>query len=40
MLPPTATLSGSTILSTYLELRAERLSVEDFVNLALEISPE
>jgi len=39
MLPPTATLSGSTILSTYLDLRAERLSVDDFVKLALEISP-
>ncbi len=34
----TSTLSGSETLTGYLDLRAERLSVDDFVKLALEIS--
>jgi len=36
-LPPAYTLTGSKTLTGYLEQRAERLSVDDFVNLALEI---
>jgi len=40
MLPPQTFAAMSPILSSYLGLRAERLSVEDFVKLALEISPE
>lgn len=38
MLPAGAIHGGSPTLSHYLELRAERLSVDDFVKLAIEIS--
>jgi 16S rRNA (adenine1518-N6/adenine1519-N6)-dimethyltransferase len=38
MLPPQETAIRSSILSSYLDLRAERLSVEDFVQLAMELS--
>jgi len=39
MLPPQDIATRSSILSSYLDLRAERLSVEDFVQLAMELSP-
>ncbi len=38
LLPEGATPSGSVTLSGYLDLRAERLSVDDFVRLATEIA--
>lgn len=38
MLPISATPHGSPVLSACLDLRAERLSVDDFVRLATEIS--
>ncbi|MEI6174899.1 MAG: 16S rRNA (adenine(1518)-N(6)/adenine(1519)-N(6))-dimethyltransferase RsmA [Bacteroidota bacterium] len=38
MLPPQDIATRSSILSSYLDLRAERLSVEDFVQLAIELS--
>jgi len=38
LLPVGATPSGSTTLTGYLDLRAERLSVDDFVRLAAEIA--
>ncbi|MDP1621985.1 MAG: 16S rRNA (adenine(1518)-N(6)/adenine(1519)-N(6))-dimethyltransferase RsmA [Bacteroidales bacterium] len=38
MLPAVPIQSGSLILQQYLDLRAERLSVDDFVRLAAEIS--
>jgi len=38
LLPPAHTLTGSRTLTGYLDQRAERLSVDDFVNLALEIN--
>lgn len=38
LLPASPTPIGSDILTHYLDLRAERLSVDDFVKLAMEIS--
>jgi len=38
MLPPADIQSGSSVLAEYLDQRAERLSVDDFVRLATEIS--
>jgi 16S rRNA (adenine1518-N6/adenine1519-N6)-dimethyltransferase len=38
LLPAPDVMQGSTVLAGYLDLRAERLSVDDFVKLATEIS--